>query len=509
MRKRILPLILTLVMALSLLSTVALADNGVSWKLENGTLTVSGVGAMEDYKATKVTNPWGGSQITGTNVPWWNDRNSIQHIVIEDGVTSIGDYAFYWLWADTSNVVDISIPASVKSIGDYAFNNCLRGAAAENATISLRGVESIGEQAFYNCTGLTSIVIPDTVTDLGASTFYACSGLKSVTIGTGVTELKKWVFRDCTALETVTFKAGSAVSAIKGSVFEKCNAIKSISIPASVTTIETNAFAGWTAEQTIVLPYTEVEARADLVLGNDRTGWCGNAIVQYQPAPDADWCKNISLTVQGTVGETAKSYQTKIDWEKRTCTLVETVEAASFQKNASFDVTAVSGTVAGVENTTVEMPECIHFEPSKSERNFMAVKSGTGAKRTNDYITLQPQAGSENKPVQLSLCYMPYGYVTSYSRSYVQLFQENAVVDKLEDVALSSKDPIPAMGVPSLSGTYRLDIGLLPGATVTVNGIAGTKSTEIDNGDGQTTASDAFTPMATYTVNGLSFCQYR
>ena len=94
MRKRILPLILTLVMALSLLSTVALADNGVSWKLEDGTLTISGVGAMEDYKATKETNPWGGSKITGTNVPWWNDRDSIQHIVIEDGVTSIGDYAF-------------------------------------------------------------------------------------------------------------------------------------------------------------------------------------------------------------------------------------------------------------------------------------------------------------------------------------------------------------------------------------------------------------------------------
>lgn len=167
------------------------------------------------------------------------------------------------------------------------------------------------------------------------------------------------------------------------------------------------------------------------------------------------------------MGETAKSYQTKIDWEKRTCTLVETVEAASFQKDASFDVTAVSGTVAGVENTTVEMPERIHFEPSKSERNFMAVKSGTGAKRTTDYITLQPQAGSEKEPVKLSLCYMPYGYVTSY-RSYVQLFQENTVVDKLEDVALSSKDAIPAMGVPSLSGTYRLDIGLLPGATVTV-----------------------------------------
>lgn len=211
MRKRILPLILTLIMALSLLSTVALADNGVSWKLEDGTLTISGVGAMEDYKATKETNPWGGSKVTGTNVPWWNDRGSIQHIVIEDGVTSIGDYAFYWLWADTSNVVDISIPASVKSVGDYAFNNCLRGAAAENATISLRGVESIGKQAFYNCTGLTSIIVPDTMTDLGDSTFYACSGLKSVTIGTGVTELKKWVFRDCTALETVTFKAGSAV----------------------------------------------------------------------------------------------------------------------------------------------------------------------------------------------------------------------------------------------------------------------------------------------------------
>ena len=79
---------------------------GVSWTLDDeGTLTISGTGAMSDYSIAEA--------------PWNNYRSSIQEIVISDGVTSIGDYAFYYCSADS-----VSIPESVTSIGSYAFTWC-------------------------------------------------------------------------------------------------------------------------------------------------------------------------------------------------------------------------------------------------------------------------------------------------------------------------------------------------------------------------------------------------
>ncbi|MER2149887.1 MAG: leucine-rich repeat domain-containing protein, partial [Ruminococcus sp.] len=111
-----------------------------TWTLDDeGTLIISGNGAMEDY-TIRSSAPW------GTN---------IKMVVIEDGVSSIGNDAFY----NCKSLTSVSIGNSVTSISYAAFYGC---ASMTSVTIG-KSVTSIGDKAFYGCTGLTSVHITDIV----------------------------------------------------------------------------------------------------------------------------------------------------------------------------------------------------------------------------------------------------------------------------------------------------------------------------------------------------------
>lgn len=136
------------------------------WSFENGTLTVSGTGRMFDYSH---------------DVPWYDFCEDIKCVIIENGITSIGDYAFF----DLKNITSVTIPDSVASIGRYAFYYCEN---LTNITIP-DSVTSIGWYAFSGC-GLTSVTVPDSVTSIEACVFYGCKGLKSITIPESVTSIE-------------------------------------------------------------------------------------------------------------------------------------------------------------------------------------------------------------------------------------------------------------------------------------------------------------------------------
>lgn len=304
MKKRILAVLLTLCMALSLLPTGVLADDAptsgtcgenLNWTLSGGTLSISGTGKMTDY---------GRKDNAYTIAPWckgYEDHKKIQKIVIEPGVTSIGSNAFDLC----ANVKDVTIPEGVTSIGDDAFCSCkslesinlpasvteiectsfrhctelkdiqvaegnpvlcvknglllddggkrlVFGISQKGACVIPEGVTVIGEFAFDHDVELTDVTIPNSVTVIEDCAFEGCTGLTGIVIPDSVTSIGYYAFDNCINLASVKLPGG--ITAIEDYTFNECNSLKSIDIPNGVTSIGLYAFDGCHSMTSATIP---------------------------------------------------------------------------------------------------------------------------------------------------------------------------------------------------------------------------------------------------------------
>ena len=206
-------------------------EGNLTWKLyEDGTLNISGTGAMKDYDSD--------------DSPATQKKDSVKKVVIEDDVTSIGDYAFW----NCSNLTSITIPDSVTIIGNSAFNAC---SSLTSLTIP-NSVTSIGNSAFNACSSLTSLTIPNSVTSIEFAAFYACSSLTSLTIPNSVTSIGDSAFNACSSLTSLTIP--NSVTSIGEGAFYACSSLTSITIPNSVTSIGEGAFYACSSLTSITIP---------------------------------------------------------------------------------------------------------------------------------------------------------------------------------------------------------------------------------------------------------------
>lgn len=206
-------------------------DNLIWVLTEDGTLTISGSGEMKNYSDSSVA-------------PWYSNRTKILSAVVESGVTSIGDYAFYACLKLNS----VTLHGDVKSIGGYVFQDCTKLTAVEIP----EGVTSIGYRAFAGCSGLTSVTIPESVTSIGSGAFYDCSSLTGVTIPKGVTSIASAIFHGCSRLTSVTIPEG--VTSIGGSAFYGCSNLTSVTIPEGVVSLGYFAFHGCSSLTSVTIP---------------------------------------------------------------------------------------------------------------------------------------------------------------------------------------------------------------------------------------------------------------
>ena len=194
----------------------------------------------------------------------------LESIIIPDGVTSISGGAFY----DCTSLESINIPDSITSIGSAAFDGCyslkynkydnalylgnennpyvaLIKAVNEDITDCQINNETkvIGGGAFSGCTSLTSITIPDGVTEIGGGVFGYCRSLTSITIPDSVTSIGSGAFSGCASLESITIPDG--VTSIRNYAFYGCTSLESITIPDSVTSIGDEAFSYCTSLKTV------------------------------------------------------------------------------------------------------------------------------------------------------------------------------------------------------------------------------------------------------------------
>ena len=273
--------ILSVIMSIGLFGVTASAEeitasgtcgDNLTWTLDNeGLLIISGSGEMKSYPIF-------------IQQPWYDYRSSVKKVVIEEGVTSIGTYAFY----GCTGIESINIP---------------------------NGITSIGDQAFYDCRELTNITIPDSVTKIGYSAFSSCSKLESITIpfvglsadATGdaahfgaifgyVSSTSPssdyhlendgyyYTFLIPSSLKNVTI--GNAASSIGDYAFNKCTGLESVYISYKVKSIGNSAFNGCSALENVYYGGTISEKQAITVsYGNN-------------PLNDATW--HFGICVDGS-----------------------------------------------------------------------------------------------------------------------------------------------------------------------------------------------------------------
>ena len=223
-----------------------------TWSLDSdGVLTISGKGKMKDYS-------W-------NEVPSWG--TSITKVVIEDGVTSIGDCAF----KDCRTLTSITIGTGVTEIGYEAFKGC----TSHTSVTIPDSVTKISDNAFSGCTSLTSITIPDSVTEIGWDAFSGCTSLTSVKIGNGVTSISDNMFDGCTSLTSVTIP--DSVTSIGGYAFNGCTSLTNVIIPDSVTYIGVSAFEDCTLLASVTIPDCEMiidyDAFYNTAYYNNESNW--------------------------------------------------------------------------------------------------------------------------------------------------------------------------------------------------------------------------------------------
>ena len=201
---------------------VKYTGNGGDVVVPEGVTSIGNEAFYECSSLTSVTIPDGVMSIEDDAFRYCENLTSV---TISDSVTSIGDRAF----SSCSSLSSVTIPDSVTSIGDGAFSGC-DDLADDSGLVIIRNV-------LHHCKeSMTSVTIPDGVTSIGDSAFEECRNLKNVTIPDSVTSIGNFAFRECRGLRSVTIPNG--VTSIGESAFESCVKLMSVTIPDSVTSIE-------------------------------------------------------------------------------------------------------------------------------------------------------------------------------------------------------------------------------------------------------------------------------
>ncbi len=293
--------------------------SNIEWLLDNeGILTISGTGAMQDWRENMT--------------PWARYRFDIKRVIISHGITHIGSYAFndcalthlelsesvqslghcaFW---DCKNLTTLTIPASLKIEGSV-FRNCDSVAyvkftgvgdmvnyistdvanhytpwhqgslAGSQVTIEIAdGITSIGDWAFDWCENLVNISLPSSITRIGERAFHRCSSLSNIDLPAGVSignaafedcnavtgditisDVGNASFENCSRLTSVNILHGT--SSIGNSAFANCSNLVDVTIPNTVTNIGSGVFNGCSKLSSIIIPESVTSVEGQIFSG--------------------------------------------------------------------------------------------------------------------------------------------------------------------------------------------------------------------------------------------------
>ena len=266
--KRMMVMLLGLCLLLSCAPAVTLAaetiasgscGKNVDWILDaEGTLTIYGEGETDDWAYT------GWEYLLE---PWLRYEEDILSVVVEEGVTHIGDYAF----SECVNLQQVSLPDTLTSIGTGAFIECeslksiripnsvkefghsiLKGCSGMTEVWLPDGIQTIPEGFLTGCSALTDFVVPDSVVVIGMKAFESCGKLQQIQIPDSVAAIGQSAFYGCRALTEIVLPPH--VTEIDPNTFGRCNALKRVVMPEDLATIHNYAFEQCFALEEIEIP---------------------------------------------------------------------------------------------------------------------------------------------------------------------------------------------------------------------------------------------------------------
>ena len=248
-----------------------------------------------------------------THIPAYfaQDNSSLQSVSLPEGITEIGEDAFY----GCSNLTAINFPSGLQKIGREAFNSC----ALQEALLP-EGLQELGDGVFSGCGQLTRLHIPGSVTSVGYACCFFCPSLSELLLGEGIREIQEWAFIDCSGITELTLP--QSLEVIGPAAFGNIG-VKKITIPAHVRELS-DAFSGCDLEEVNVLASVPPSVSSDCFAGLGYQPWGDEPIASfpiYIPAGSeeayqlADGWKDFSGRMY-TPGGTLVGFYTSTDYSR-------------------------------------------------------------------------------------------------------------------------------------------------------------------------------------------------
>ena len=214
-------------------------------RIPSGVTSVSSSAPFDGCTAlTKVTFGRGMTKVPGNICREMKALTTLEYEE-DNGITSIGSYAFY----NCSVLTTVAIPGTVTTVENYAFYNC---SALEKISFP-EGLISLGRYAFQNCSSLATVILPESLTSIGSYVFYGCNNLKSITFPDSLESISDYAFYNCGQLEEIVLPA--ALKTLGNYVFTNCSKITSVNLEdTSITNIGTQCFMNCSSIKRIVIP---------------------------------------------------------------------------------------------------------------------------------------------------------------------------------------------------------------------------------------------------------------
>ena len=366
-------------------------------------LTISGSGAMKKWSFSDAK-------------PWETYKKKIKKVIINDGVTSIGDYAFN----QHSGITHVTIPTSVKSIGISAFESC---------------------------TALTELYIPDSVTYIGDGAFCACHCLKKITIPATAKVASDCIFlvNGCSSLTEIAIP--NTVKEIGFAAFGGCSSLKSIIVPKSIQVVYKQAFSGCEQLKDVYYAGSQSDWRGISVDNRGNESFYCNATVHYNyKAPSTASIASIAIVKKPS---------------KQTYTAGETFTSAGMKLKVTYS-----------DNTTKEITSGFTCTPSGKLNTVGQQKIVVtyGGKSTGFYVTVNKAGKAVNavaivkKPSKQT--YTVGETFTSAGMKLKVTYSDNTTKEITSDFTCTPSGKLNTVGQQKIVVTYG---GKSTGFYVTVN----------------------------------------